>query len=79
MAPTWPNVPVGEVKVVIEQMITMGGGPDRPGPLEGIEGPVATVAKPVAIPKKCQSGENSGLGYNVTSGASEFNSDLSSK
>jgi hypothetical protein len=73
------NVPVGEVQVVIHQMMTMGGGPDRPGPLKGIEEPVATVARPVPIPKKYQSVQTSELTYTVTSGTNRFNISLSSK
>ena len=73
------GVPIGNVQVVIHQMMTMGGGPDRPGPLKGIEAPVATVARPVPIPKKYQNVESSGLGYQVTSGINEFNINLTSK
>jgi len=76
---TAEKVPVGDVKVVIHQMVMMGGGPDRPGPLKGFEDPATTDAKPVPIPKKYQSIETSGLTCTVTGGANEFNMDLSSQ
>jgi hypothetical protein len=74
------NVPVGEVKVAILQML---GGPARPGPLQGLPGlddvPAAPPAKPVPIPKKYQNVETSGLTCSVTSGTNEFDIKLSSK
>jgi hypothetical protein len=76
---TAEKVPVGDVKVVIHQMVMKGGGPDRPGPLKGFENPAATDSKPVPIPKKYQSIETSGLTYTVTSGTNDFTIDLSSK
>jgi hypothetical protein len=73
------NVPVGPVKIVIHQMMMKGGGPTRPGPLPGLEEPVAVVTNPVRIPPKYQSVETSDLTFTVTSGANEFDIALSSK
>lgn len=73
------NVPVGEVKVAIHQMMMMGGGPDRPGPLKGIEEPVATVARPIPIPKRYQSIETSNFNFTITGANQHLNLELTSK
>lgn len=73
------NVPVGEVRVAIHQMMMMGGGPDRPGPLKGIEEPVATVARPILIPKKYQNVDTSNLHFTITPGDQTLEIELSTK
>jgi hypothetical protein len=73
------NVPAGEVRVGIHQMMTMGGGPNRPGPLKGIEEPAATVGQPILIPKKYQNIETSGLRFTITPGGQTIDIELSSK
>jgi len=74
------NVPTGPVKVAIHQMVMLGGGPQKPAPLKGLEQqPAATVASPIPIPKKYQNVDTSGLGYTITSGRNELKIELSSE
>jgi hypothetical protein len=73
------NVPVGEVRVSIMQMI---GGPARPGPFKAPgsdDASPAAPAKPMPIPNKYKNVETSNLTYTVTSGANEIDIQLSSK
>jgi hypothetical protein len=75
---TAEKVPPGEARIVIHQMMLMGGATNQPGRLPGIDD-AAPTAKPVPIPKKYQSVETSGLSYTITSGTNEINIELSSR
>jgi hypothetical protein len=73
------KVPVGDVKVVIHQMVMLAGGPDRSGPLNGLENPDATASQLVPIPKKYQNIETSNLTCTVTGGTNRFDIELLSQ